>query len=295
MRAMCRVLGLLLITVGAELWAQEDSLYTGLVQEPRAGPRRTVLFPAGDVFRPLIADPKEIRIFGGLQRGSDFVYRTTYFSAGIGQRFGLIRHGNLQISASGGMFVQFDLLAESFDMLNADFVIALPVTFRLGRFGTRLRLYHQSSHLGDELLLRTPPVRRLNYSYESLEGILSGEVGRFRLFGGGEYVWDREHAFGRTGFLHGGLEVRSLSERWNLGMWGRVGLFGSVDIKSYEDLDWRVATAIRGGLEAVLKRPGAFPFRSWHLLLEVQNGPSPYGQFYDLDLDQFGIALHMGL
>ena len=86
-----------------------------------------------------------------------------------------------------------------------------------------------------------------------------------------------------------------MSETWNLGIWGRVGLFGSVDVKSYEDLGWRMATTVRGGLEAVLKRPGPFPFRSWHLLLEFQEGPSPYGQFYDLDLGQIGFALHMGL
>lgn len=287
--------GAVLFVCGLAAAAQEDSLYTGLVEEPRAGPKRTVLFPAGDVFRPLIADPKEIRLFAGIQRGDASVFHTSFFAAGIGQRFGLLRYGNLQIGASGGVFVQFDLLAESFDMLNADFVIGLPVTMRFGRFGGRLRLYHQSSHLGDELLVRTPPVRRLNYSYEAIELILSTEVGRFRLFSGGEYLMDREHAQGSTGFFHGGLEVRSHSERWNLGIWGRVGLFGSLDVKAYQDLEWHVATATRGGLEAILKRPGPFPFRSWHLLFEVQTGPSPYGQFYDVELGQYGFALHMGL
>lgn len=264
--------------------------------DPRSANERAVLFPAGDVFRPLTGDPKEIHIFSGVQRGDYSVFDTAFYAAGIGQRFGLLRYRGLQISGSGGIFIQFDLLAESFDMLNADFIIGVPITFSKGPFSGRFRVYHQSSHLGDELLLRNPPVRRLNYSYESIEMLLSVEKGRFRVYGGGEYIADREHADKKpSGLLHGGMEVRSVSRAWDLGPWGRVGLFGSADLRSFEDLDWEISYSLRAGLEAELKRPGPFPFRTWHLLLEYGGGLAPYGQFYDRELRQWGISLHMGL
>jgi hypothetical protein len=52
------------------------------------------------------------------------------------------------------VFAQFDLDSTSDDLLNADYVVGLPLTFRRAGFSARGRFYHQSSHLGDELLLR---------------------------------------------------------------------------------------------------------------------------------------------
>ena len=76
-----------------------------------------------------------------------------------------------QISISGSVFAQFDLDVNSYDLLNADYIVGIPITMRTGAFSARLRLYHQSSHLGDEFLLREedPTFVRENISYESAE------------------------------------------------------------------------------------------------------------------------------
>ena len=90
----------------------------------------------------------------------------------------------------------------------ADYVVGLPLTGRYHGFSGRLRPYHQSSHLGDEYLLRDDPVERENLSFESLELILSGELGPLRLYGGGEYLFRREPDTLEDLLAHGGGEIR---------------------------------------------------------------------------------------
>ena len=45
----------------------------------------------------------------------------------------------------GGVLAQFDLAATSFDLINADYVIGIPLTFRRGGFSGRARFYHLTS------------------------------------------------------------------------------------------------------------------------------------------------------
>lgn len=65
-----------------------------------------------------------------------------------------------------------------------------------GLFSTRMRLYHQSTHLGDEFVLHNPGFNRVNYSYEEGEAILSLDApgGWGRLYTGGGYLLHREPA-----------------------------------------------------------------------------------------------------
>ena len=133
-------------------------------------------FPQDQIFCPTIADPKEARSFVSLLRGT---FRslddpsgkgTSIVSVGLGDSFGLVRWGGptpnegVQLDVVGSIFAQFDIGAASNDLINADYLIGLPLTFRRRGFSTRIRLYHQSSHLGDEDLLRSEDIERQNLS-----------------------------------------------------------------------------------------------------------------------------------
>src|SRR5262245_19692722 len=126
----------------------------------------TVGFPQDSIHCPLLADPKEPRSFVSFLRGT---FRSldnpdgsgaTLISVGIGDTFGLVRWNGakagdgVQLDVVGAVFAQFDWEAPSKDLINADYTIGFPLTFRKRGFSTRLRLYHQRSHLGDEFLLR---------------------------------------------------------------------------------------------------------------------------------------------
>lgn len=264
----------------------------------------TVL-PQGDLFCPRAADPKEPRTFASLLRGKSpaeladaqhgplQALETTIGAIGIGDALGLFRWAGarpgdgVQVSLAAGIFAQFDLAAESFDLINADYVIAAPVSFRRGGFSSRLRLYHQSSHLGDEFLLRESP-ERINLAFESLELILSQAVGPLRVYGGAEHLFNREPDDLEAIVAHAGGEVRTPAGR-------NAGLLGALDMKATQEQDWKPALSARAGVEVRWSRDSGHPGRTLRILGEFYDGPSPYGQFYREQLRYWGLGLHVSL
>ena len=273
---------------------------------PAAEQTGYVPLPRGDVFCPLIADPKASRSFASLLRhesGDNFAdAELDIASVGIGDVFGLGRWNGsnpgdgIQFSLSAGVFAQFDLGTESYDMLNADYVVGLPVTFRRGWFSTRLRVYHQSSHLGDEYLLREPPDRqdRENLGFEALEWLLSADAGPLRLYGGGEMLFRREPEDLERFVAHGGAEFRPLPRIIPLGSLGGFRFVAATDIKSSEEQDWEPAIAARAGLEYDRLGGADIPARRWGIFAEFYTGPSPYGQFFREKVRLIGFGLHFG-
>ena len=260
----------------------------------------TALFPQDQIFCPVLADPKEPRSFVSVLRGT---FRsldnpsgkgTNIGSVGLGDSFGLVRWGGpspgegVQLDVVGSIFAQFDLGAVSKDLINADYIIGLPLTFRRSGFSTRIRLYHQSSHLGDEYLLRSEDIKRENLSFESVDFLLSQEMGPLRVYAGGERVFRREPETVAAKVFHAGAELRT-------GRAGPLQMVGGVDLKTTELHDWSPATSGRVGLEWVRSGPGGHPGRLVTLMLEMYQGPSPYGQFFQDDISYVGVGLHFGL
>jgi hypothetical protein len=259
-----------------------------------------VAFPQDQIFCPTVADPKEARSFVSLLRGT---FRslddpsgkgTSIVSVGLGDSFGLVRWGGpaanegVQLDIVGSIFAQFDLGAPSNDLINADYLIGVPLTFRRSGFSTRVRLYHQSSHLGDEYLLRSEDIERQNLSFESVEFIASQEVAFFRVYAGGERIFRREPGTLPSSLFHGGVELRS----------GRAGpsqFVAGVDLKTTSLHDWSPAISGRVGLELARRGAGDHPARLVTLMLEIYEGPSPYGQFFQDDISYVGVGLHFGL
>ena len=269
---------------------------TGVLEAEATG---TVIFPQDQIFCPLIADPKEPRSFLSWLRGT---FRslddpsgsgTTIGSVGVADSFGLVRWNGpiggdgLQLDLVGSIFAQFDLAAPSNDLINADYIVGLPLTFRRSGFSIRTKVYHQSSHLGDEYLLRDELIERKNLSFESLEFLASQEMGALRLYGGGERIFHREPQTVASKVLHGGAELRTGGRR--------AQFVVGVDAKASELHDWSPATSVRVGVQFARSGGGVLPARLVMLLLEAYQGPSPYGQFFQDDISYIGIGLHFGL
>jgi hypothetical protein len=81
----------------------------------------------------------------------------------------------LQLSVEGALFAQFNLDSASHDLINADYTIGIPATYRHGDNSLRFRIYHQSSHLGDEFLQSINTPEQINLSYEAIDLIYSRE------------------------------------------------------------------------------------------------------------------------
>src|SRR5262245_40262374 len=241
-------------------------------------------FPQDQIFCPLIADPKYPRSFASLLRGTFPSIEkpsgkgTAIASVGLGDFFGVVRWGGprpgegLQLDVVGAIFAQFDLDSASNDLINADYIIGVPLTFRRSGFSVMARVYHQSSHLGDEFLLRSSPIQRENLSFESLKLLASQAIGPLRVYGGAEHLFRRDPDSLTARLLHTGAELRS-------GRSGVVQRVVGVDLTPTEQDDWAQALSGRAGLELARPPPGGHPVRLVTILLELYKGPSPYGQF----------------
>ena len=261
------------------------SRLTGITGEGEA-------FPTGDLFRSLIADPKQPQFFLSLNRFESSGTRYTSASVGFGETFGLykffgIREGDgLQLSVEGAIFSQFNLNTPSFDLINADYTIGIPFTYRHGDNSLRFRIYHQSSHLGDELLLSANPPDRVNLSYEAIELIYSREWRGWRVYGGGEYLIHNDPGDLKPLSAHWGIEYLSTNP---LVLTGRpiVG----VDMKSYEEHNWAIDTSVKAGLEFGHPNPGQ---RRLRVMALWYKGFDPRGQFYINRVEYYGMGISLG-
>jgi len=270
---------------------------TGVHESEAVG---VVGFPQDQIFCPLIADPKEPRSFASLLRGTFPSIEkpsgegTTIGSVGLGDSFGLVRWGGpragegVQLDVVGAIFAQFDLDSESNDLINADYIIGLPLTIRRSGFSVRARIYHQSSHLGDEYLLRSSQIQRENLSFESLELLASQEIGPLRVYGGGERIFRRDPDTVKPKLLHAGAELRS-------GRAGLLQLVSGVDLKTTEQHNWSQAVSGRVGVELARTASAGHPVRLVTIMLELYKGPSPYGQFFQEDISYVGVGIHFSL
>lgn len=253
---------------------------------------RWIYFPTGDVFSPIIADPKQPQFFMSLRTYDATFGNVTVGAVGYGETFGLFRRSSrrsgdgLQISIAGALFAQFNMDAESHDLVNADYTIGLPVTYRKGKTSGRARLYHQSSHLGDEFLLNNLSQTRVNYSYEAMELLVARDIQPVRVFVGGEYFVNVDPSSFHRNMFHGGIDYRGPTRILNIGR-----LVGGVDWKSFEENDWSFSTSIVGGFE--FGDPGAGR-RHLRLLGEAYFGHAPNGQFYEDYIEYWGAGVYLG-
>ena len=281
---------------------RERALMRGCVPGiPQEEARGFVPLPSSDVFCPLIADPKGVSSFVSYLRGDAEDFATDVGSVGISDSFGFFRFGGsrrgngVQLGLSGGVFAQFDLGTSSYDLINADYIIGFPLTMRKGGTSARLRVYHQSSHLGDEFLLRSEHIDRENLSFEALEAMLSQDVGPLRLYAGGEYFLNREPRTLPRKLAHGGIELHP-GGALRLGTLGAVRLVAAGDVKVVSEAgDWDTGISARAGIEVGRARDGSTSSRRWSLLYEFFDGPSPYGQFFQNDVRLSGVGFHFAL
>ena len=241
------------------------------------------------VFAPLLADPKQPHFFAAWLSVKSPTVTGSVASVGLGEdlRFLRGRDARWELSVAAGAFSQFNMDTRSIDLINTDFTIGFPFAYRAGPASLRVRLYHQSSHLGDEFILNTNPTR-VNLSFEALEGLASRELGPVRIYGGGEYLVRHEPADLKPGLLHAGAEFRRSVHG------ARSGLIAALDAKSTEEREWRIGWSVRLGWEWQLAVAGTV-IRSASVQLQGYTGPAPYGQFYQENVRSVGLGIHLAL
>ncbi|MBS0013645.1 MAG: DUF1207 domain-containing protein [Desulfobacterales bacterium] len=250
-------------------------------------------FPNDEIFKPILADPKEPRFFGSV-RHIDNEMRKDFTGAaiGLGETFGIYRK-NLgperawQLSISGGVFSHFDMDTSTYDLLNSDYNIGLLWTYRDRDASLRFRIYHQSSHIGDDYIDENPALlnKYSGFDYEAAELITAYDWQPFRVYGGIHYLLQRDPGDLDRWSYQAGLEYESPNPILFQGM-----PVAGVDIKGLQERSWTPAISVKAGL----KFKTADNNREIMVLAEYYNGFIPYGAFYDYDMDAFGLGVYFG-
>ncbi len=255
----------------------------------------TGLLPAGHLFKPLLADPRWAH-FSAAYRN----YQSNNFdgrdigSVSFGETIPIYRshfgQSTVQWEAGiqAGVFSDFNLGASSSDLVNTDFIASIYSSIRAGQFSAFGRIYHQSSHLGDEFLLRKIDTKfeRVNLSYEGVDLRLSYELPYgVRIYGGGGGLFHREPSDLKIWSAQYGIEFRS---PWRIEAASMRPII-AVDVKNFEENDWNMDVSARAGVEfdnlQVLSR-------KLQVLVEYYNGFSPSGQFYNDKVEYVGLGAH---
>jgi len=246
------------------------------------------VLPREPLFGTLIADPRWPRFSASVQFVDQDPELETVFAGNFGAMLPVYGWRALaaqwQLGLQAGVFSIFDLESESFDLVNSDFLAGLPVAARYGRLTTQLRLSHQSSHLGDEFLLRNR-TERINLSFEELDLLLSFDaLDWLRLYGGGGFIVRSEPHLDPWS-LQAGLEMTSPKPL----LGDLLFPIAALDFQTAEESGWDDDYSLRAGFEL---RTEFLEERRLQLLFEYFNGRSPNGQFFERDIEHFGLGLH---
>ena len=260
-------------------------------EKPKITTEVNVFLPRDLLFSSLIADPRLPHFSVSYQRHSTNGLENIG-SATFGETFSIYRFAGpwsalMEVGLQAGVFSIFDLAADSKDLVNADYLVAIPLSVKKNNFSAIARIFHQSSHLGDEFLLRGDTGERINFTYEGVDTILSYDFPLgFRLYGGGGYLFDRTPDDLKPWITQGGVEFNSPVAWLN----GSIRPIAAVDLQSREASDWNMDVSLRAGIQ--LENPD-FLSRKLKIMLEYYKGSSPNGQFYIRDEEEyFGIGLH---
>jgi hypothetical protein len=195
--------------------------------------------------------------------------------------------GQWELALQAGIFSIFDLDSDSNDLVNTDFWVGIPISARWGGFSFTIRPHHQSSHLGDEYLLRGPaedPEDRMDLSFEAVDGLLSLDLWTWgRIYAGGGYLVNRDpETLGRK-YIQTGVELTGPL------FFGRMRPIAGGDFQRRESSDWRTDYSAKLGIEFETHR---FVGRRFQVVGEYYKGRNPNGQFFERDVEYVGGGFH---
>lgn len=246
--------------------------------------------PRGYLFDALLADPRWPHFSASFHRYLGDDQFDNIGSVSFGETIPFYRWevpfgGHAEVGLQAGVFAIFDLSSDSRDLVNADYFVGATAAYAYGPFQALARLFHQSSHLGDEFVIRNRPDRE-NLSYEAVDLKLSYHFFHrlLRVYAGGGYLFDQDPSSLEPWFANGGVEVRR-----RLAFLPGVTPVAAVNVQVRQESRWNPELSVRAGVQ--FDRPEIMG-RRFLVMLEYFHGNSPNGQFFRKEIDYLGIGAH---
>lgn len=270
--------------VAAQEIAVSDA-YVGMCCKPQPCCQiRGIWFPVNTVlFQPLIADPRQVMNAASL-RFNDSVIGKHVGAVSFGDDFIFLRlkdvlwlHGDMDLGIEAGIFSVFDLDHPEACLVNTDFFVAALVTYAIDRWSCRFRLWHLSSHLGDEFLLSNPGFDRRNLSDEGVDFFVSYQLGQaIRVYAGIGDIFDRDKEFPEHPlYAEWGAEIRAFGGRDSFNRL-YVQPFLAMHFRAWQEHDFDLDQNYAFGVEwSKIQGVG----RKFRIFFEYHNGFCKEGQF----------------
>lgn len=252
--------------------------------------KESKFLPDQPLFDALMADPRWPHFSMSYQRYLDEGDLENVGHTSFGESFVFYRKNNTirwEFGMQAGVFAIFDLDADSYDLINADYRVSVPVSFRWRFLSSTFRVLHQSSHLGDEYILRSRAKDRENLSYEKVDGLISIDLPfGTRFYGGGGYLFHKDPSDLKPWSAQAGFECVAQNGFFE----GLVHPFVAIDVQSEEENNWDLDLSTKTGLQLGNQSTGSG--NRLQLTLEYYQGHSPNGQFYNKSIEYIGFGLH---
>jgi hypothetical protein len=206
-------------------------------------------------------------------------------------RWANFKGGDLQLEVEGGVYGIFNMHEKTFPLVNTDYYGGIPLTFAKGPWSYRLRLYHISTHVGDEFLQENGHhFHRKNKSFEAVDFSADYKFHPdFRVYGmlGGIAHSDDEMSMKR-GYVEYGFEARGPRTDFEQ-LFGQP--FLAVHMQNWQENHFALDTTYALGYEWG-KNHGIG--RKVRVFLEYHDGFSPDGQFSRTRTKFFSVRLAYG-
>ena len=246
-----------------------------------------IWFPQSNrLFLPLVADPRQVTNSGAIRFNDRMIGKHLKHVGAVvfGDEFPIFRwkdvfcwHGDLQLGVEAGIFSVFDLDHPDGCMVNTDYFVGPTVTYAVDKWSYRLRVWHMSSHLGDEFLIENPHVHRKNRSEEGVDFFSSYQLNtHIRLYGGLGYIFDSDNTFCvKPFYFQYGTEIRVFGCR-NCFNKLYVQPFFAMNLLNWQEHNYSLDATYLLGLEySNIQGVG----RKFRIFGEYHNGYSVEGQF----------------
>lgn len=260
-------------------------------------------FPDSTAFRPLLAAPREVDLRGSLvvadrraPAGADFEGSNLEAEVVLGHRIGVVRlrpedRGGPEIvlGFEVGAFNRFALETSEKDLIGVDYRVGLPLSLRKGPWSGRLVLLHESSHLGDDFIVRFgAPEPRRQVTRDGFELTVARELApALRVYGGADLNFHANPGVERVA-ARGGLEWDPVPGRTpeagesGLQLWPFAA--GNLELTSETS-----GAAVTGAAGLALRVSGM----TLRLEARGHTGPSPLDQLDGRDEEFLGLGLRV--
>ncbi len=251
----------------------------------------------GRTFEAPIADPRWPRFAASWREYDGDSHLDSAAAVALGGTFALV-YGRpeaeeappaWELGLQAAMFGTFQPESPSQDLYNTDWQFGIYAAGRSGRLSGIARLWHQSSHLGDEFLLRTPGLVRINFEFESVDGLLAYDLTDWsRIYAGGGWIFDEHPSDYGNWIVQYGLEVHWPRPIWN----GYAVPFAAVDVTHLAGRDWQGNISLMAGVELTDPATDGPTLRA---AVEYYNGGNFNGQFFEESVQYVGVGLQLEL